>query len=100
MEGGFQMTKLCSLVVAFMMMFFGGWNWFLALTGFTVIEFFATRLPDNDPRKIRKQVKLFGNNNIKDNLYIIFGTRTIWRMFLPSIRPLEDLTNLQVESSD
>ena len=68
-------SSLILVLIAFNM-----WNWYLALSGTTTIEFW----------------KWYGSYNmipfdysfdlIKDNLFMIFGTQKIVRMFSPSLR--------------
>ena len=60
---------------------FNAWNWYLALSGTTTIEFW----------------KWYGSygiipfdysfDRIRDNLFLIFGTPKVIRMFSPSLRP-------------
>jgi hypothetical protein len=56
--------------------FFNGWNWFLALQGTTTIEFWGKA---TNPY-------LKGFEEIKDNLFSIFGTHKTLRVFSPSLR--------------
>lgn len=61
---------------------FNVWNWYLALSGFTTVEFmkrFHLRTDD---------VYDFSYDTIKDNLFVIFGTHKLLRIFSPSLRAL------------
>ena len=61
---------------------FGGFSWYNALSGQTTIE-----------KKGRETGHKGGNYNFGDadwrvNLYVVFGTKSLWRALLPSIRPI------------
>ena len=63
--------------------FFNVWNWYMACSGLTTIEFW------------RRFYMLQGENlydfsfdTVSDNLFIIFGTHKIIRIFSPSLRAL------------
>jgi hypothetical protein len=60
--------------------FFNGWNWFLALQGTTTIEFWGGYHGGV------KNPHLKGFEEIPDNLFAIFGTYKIMRVFSPSLR--------------
>jgi hypothetical protein len=77
------------------MFFFSVWNWGLAIIGYTTIEFWAVRLDPSDPRHIApNENNLIGNRSYMKNLETVFGTRNVFLMLLPSIRPLADLSTL------
>mmetsp|Transcript_20112 Transcript_20112/g.27789 ORF Transcript_20112/g.27789 Transcript_20112/m.27789 type:complete len:214 (+) Transcript_20112:591-1232(+) len=59
--------------------FFSFWSWCLSLKGHTTLEFWE----GDDPMFFR-----FGFKKAKDNLYMIFGTYHIMRVFSPSLRTL------------
>ena len=68
--------------VLFLTMFlFSGWNWFLAVFGSTQIEFWKQEGIGNDKREARLRFA-----TISDNLYRIFGTHKLIRIFSPSFR--------------
>jgi len=59
---------------------FNVWNWFLAITGQTTIEFWGMRMAPNDERSGQRFD--FTYKHYMDNLYVIFGTRNILKMLL------------------
>ena len=67
--------SLC-LIFWIVILFFGGWHWFLAANGTTTIEYFD---------KTKAQ---FSTNSWKKNLEIIFGTRSLLKIILPRISEL------------
>jgi hypothetical protein len=67
---------ILDLCLFFALCFFNGWNWFLALQGTTTIEFWSKT----------KNPYLKGFEEVRDNLFAIFGTYKIMRVFSPSMR--------------
>jgi|JI6StandDraft_1071083.scaffolds.fasta_scaffold10777_5 hypothetical protein len=63
-------------VLAIIINCFGAWHWYIAVRGLTTIEWI-----DRTPR--------FSNSALT-NLELIFGTRNILKMFLPSVRELSN----------
>jgi hypothetical protein len=59
---------------------FNAWNWFLAMTGFSTIEFWGQH------SRSGQQKYDFNFKSIKDNLYRIFGTYSLIQMLSPSLR--------------
>ena len=65
--------------------FFSGWNWFLALNGYTTLEFWA----DKTNFEIDGGIRNFSFGHWKKNLFYIFGTENIIKLlFLPNFRKL------------
>lgn len=94
---GFLKDVCWAISIALMaaMSSFSVWNWGLAIVGYTTIEFWAVRLDPSDPRHIApNENNLIGNKSYMKNLETVFGTRNIFLMFLPSTRPLLDLSTL------
>lgn len=65
----------------FVMVMFTIWNWFQALFGSTTIEFMKQR-----GIGIKRNEARLRFANVSDNLYRIFGTHKIFRIFSPSFR--------------
>jgi len=71
---------------------FNGWNWYLALVGYTSIEFWAARLDPSDPRRVNAYNNaLYGNRSLGRNIEITFGTKNILRILLPNTKKLIDV---------
>lgn len=62
---------------------FNGWNWFLALTGNTTIEFWSNLSMSNRDKTNNFD---FSFTNATDNLFAIFGTHKLLRIMSPSLR--------------
>ena len=71
----------------FIEIFFNGWNWYLAINGNTVIEFWAVR---TDYRTNSNNYNFsFTFGSWRKNLFYIFGTSNILKIiFVPSIKKL------------
>lgn len=67
---------LCIVLVGFNV-----WNWFLAFTGLTTLEFMAQVSGGH-----RASLYDFSFQTINDNLFKIFGTRSYFAMLSPSLR--------------
>lgn len=84
----FFVVFIISLALFIVMIPFNGWNWYLAMTGQSAIEYWMQR-PSEELKK-----RGFKDNSISDfrqsskirNLEYVFGTTSIWKMLLPSIR--------------
>ncbi len=78
------MSFLCILDTALfvVMIGFNGWNWYLAMTGFSTIEFFGQTTNHNGQRYA------YNFSTIRDNMYKTFGTHSFIAMFSPSMRNL------------
>jgi hypothetical protein len=61
---------LCG-VFSIVILLFGGWHWYLAVKGYTTIEYFDSQRPS------------FTTGNWRKNLEIVFGTRNVLEMLLP-----------------
>jgi hypothetical protein len=70
----------CSL--AAVLVGFNVWNWYLACTGMTTVEFMKKFHLKND------NVYDFSYDTVKDNLFVIFGTHKMFRILSPSLRAL------------
>ncbi len=69
-------TALCVVMIGF-----NGWNWYLAMTGFTTIEFFGSVSRQGDGQRYD-----YNFRSIRDNLYKVFGTQSLLAIFSPSLR--------------
>ena len=78
-------SALCCCLV-----FFNGWNWWLALSGHTTIEFWKMAT-GGDPQYEEYDYKF---DNYSDNLFILFGTTKWIRILSPSLRNVP-LTGLE-----
>ena len=64
-------------------MCFNAWNWGLCLTGYTTVEFFRRQgLTDTD------SMFDYSFDNMRDNLFVVFGTYKPFRILSPSLRAL------------
>jgi len=90
-KSGFFTTVFIICCAMFLIMIpFNGWNWFLAITGQTTIEFWMRR-EQNDPNQISdidNRIVDFRQDPQIKNLEYVFGTRNYLKIFLPSIRKL------------
>jgi hypothetical protein len=68
--------------MAVILLGFNGWNWFLAMTGLSTIEFWG------NTTRSKKEKYDFSFKNIRDNLYKTFGTQSFFQIFSPSLRNL------------
>ena len=77
------MSFLCILDTALfiVMLGFNGWNWYLAMTGFSTIEFFGVISQPDDGQKYD-----FNFKSVRDNMYRVFGTQSFLAIFSPSLR--------------
>ncbi|CAI2371857.1 unnamed protein product [Moneuplotes crassus] len=64
------------------MSFFNLWQWYLCLKGIPQIEYLQSLDMEIN------EGKGFGFPGICDNIYVTFGTKNIFKIFLPSFRPL------------
>lgn len=78
-----MMSFICILdsALGVVMIGFNGWNWYLAMTGYSTIEFFGQISRQGDGQKYD-----FNFKNIRDNLYKTFGTQSLISVFSPSLR--------------
>lgn len=65
-----------------MMIGFNVWNWYLACSGITTVEFTKRFHLANE------NVYDYSYNSVADNLFVIFGTHKFIRILSPSIRAL------------
>ena len=63
------------------MVAFNSWNWYLAFTGYTTVEFWGGGETDGGHRKFD-----YAFQTVSDNLYRIFGTHKVFRILSPSLR--------------
>ena len=66
-------------ILSVVMAGFTGWNWMLAFTGTTTIEFWTVINKDRKRAELRFQTW-------RDNIYRVFGTHKIIRVLSPSLR--------------
>ena len=69
------------IALCVVMIGFNGWNWYLAMTGYSTIEFFGAIQRSESGEKYDYAFK-----NIRDNLYKTFGTQNLIAIFSPSLR--------------
>ena len=70
----------------FVEIFFNSWNWYLAINGNTVLEFWAER---TDYRGNSNEIISFTFGSWRKNLFYIFGTSNLMKIiFIPSIKKL------------
>ena len=74
-------TVSLNALLAFTMGVLGSWNWYVAATGQTVIEYWGKR-----SGRFGKQRLDFSFPTIRENLYAVFGTYSYWKMWMPSVR--------------
>lgn len=69
------------------MLCFNGWNWYLAFSGTTAIDFWQQK----QRKKSGEEEQRYAKDSLcgyRDNIYLIFGTRSFFKMLLPSLRML------------
>lgn len=82
----FHFVTVLSGVGMFLMVFFNSWNWFLIYKGNTTIEYWSIKANMTNPNT---PIKDFSMPDWKDNLFLVFGTRSLLRaIFVPSIKRL------------
>ena len=60
---------------------FNCWNWYLAMCGYTTIEFWSPG-PDNEALE---EID-YAFQTVSDNLFRVFGTHKVFRILSPSLR--------------
>ena len=82
-ENGSMMSFICILdgALCIVMIGFNAWNWYLAMTGFSTIEFFGHISSMSEGQKYD-----FNFGTVRDNLYKTFGTQSLIAIFSPSLR--------------
>jgi len=76
-------TVLCC-VGTLLLLFFNGWNWLLIIKGNTTIEYWMLKTGIS-----HSIIKDFGFESWKENLFVVFGTRSLFEaIMLPSIKRL------------
>jgi palmitoyltransferase len=87
----FVLNMTLSIAVCVVMIPFNIWNWYLAFSGQTTIEFWTNRSRrangDVEEGAAVKRTH-FGFQDKVKNLELIFGTTKFYAMFLPSVRKL------------
>uniref|UniRef100_A0A7S3MV71 Palmitoyltransferase n=1 Tax=Strombidium inclinatum TaxID=197538 RepID=A0A7S3MV71_9SPIT len=83
-----SLLLLMDCMLFFALVFFHLWQWLLATLGLTNVEFMLSMAG------YRTQNYEFSFQRVRDNLFKIFGTRNIVRMFSPSLR-LNPFTGLE-----
>lgn len=73
--------SILDIALCVVMIGFNGWNWYLAMTGYSTIEFFGAIQRSESGEKYDYAFK-----NIRDNLYKTFGTQNLIAIFSPSLR--------------
>jgi len=75
---GFLFILDCALIV--LMFLFTSWNWFLACAGLSTIEFIGQTSGNTE------NTFDYSFSSVKDNLFKVFGTQSMWAIFSPSLR--------------
>lgn len=84
-ENEFKLICILSMVGVVILTFFNLWNWYLAVSNSTTIEFFGERTG----LEVTKGIKTFNFGNWRKNLFYVFGTSNILSiLFIPSIKML------------
>lgn len=86
-QNGSLMSFICILDTALtgVMLGFNGWNWYLAMTGYSTIEFFGKMSQSSEDGGEQRRYD-FAFKSIRDNLYKTFGTLNLIAVFSPSLR--------------
>ena len=71
----FNFVSVLCLVGMLLMTFFNTWNWFLVMRGNTTIEFWTLK----SGFKTDFRIKDFSLPIWRDNVFLVFGTRSIWQ---------------------
>lgn len=76
---------ILNLVGTLIIAIFVIWNWFLACTGVTTVEFMKgiASYSSSNENEDEAQVAF---NSVYDNLFRVFGTNKLFRMLSPSFR--------------
>ena len=69
----FSFVSILCLVGMLLMTFFNTWNWFLVIKGNTTIEFWTLKSGFRSDQRIKD----FCLPNWRDNIFLVFGTRSI-----------------------
>lgn len=77
----FSFLTILDFVLAVTMLAFNGWNWYLAFSGYTTVEFWTT-YADSD----KVEMKDYAFQTVSDNLFRVFGTHKLFRILSPSLR--------------
>jgi len=88
----FPFCLILSIALAIVFSLFILWNWFLAITGQTAIEFWTRKAQERDYRdgyQVDPKRVDFRLTPYKRNLEYIFGTSSLLKMLLPSVRSLD-----------
>lgn len=80
------MSLALTAVFSVVLMGFAGWHWFLAIKGRTTIELCVVNDKTISERK-RKRAD-FSRYNWRLNLEVIFGTKNLVEMLMPSTKKL------------
>ena len=82
------------------MIFFNSWNWFLIINGNTTIEYWTRK---SGVHQATTPIKDFSFPNWRDNMFLVFGTKSLLSAILfPSIKklPLSGLEWTKLAFSD
>lgn len=76
---------ILGITCVFIEMFFGGWNWYLALNGNTTLEFWANKTN----YELFNGISNYSFGTWKKNLFYIFGSSNLFKIiFIPSFKKL------------
>jgi len=91
MGPSFLLVYLVAAILSLVMVPFNGWNWFLAITGQSTIEFWVKRPSEALLKRGYQDTSIsdFRQASKVKNLEYVFGTRNIFKMMLPSIRKIQ-----------
>jgi len=71
-----QFLGSVDFVLFFILIAYNSWNWFLAMSGHSMIEYLNHKEEETE----------FNFKTIRDNLYRIFGTLNLIQILSPSLR--------------
>ena len=82
LSNDFKFICILSTAGCVILTFFNTWNWFLVINGNTTIEFWSIKAG------LKSSID-FSLSNWRENLFIVFGTRSLLKsLFVPSITKL------------
>lgn len=81
----FSFITILDAVLCLVLLGFNVWNWWLACTGYTTVEFFMAAA---EAEGINIEEIDYSFQTVSDNLYRVFGTHKLMRILSPSLRNL------------
>lgn len=80
----FAFTFFLDVFLFVVMIGFNSWNWYLGCIGITSIEYWTSKIRDDNVKG--KLFYDFSFQKVSDNIYMLFGTNKIVRVLSPSMR--------------